>query len=79
MKFKTTEFARVRCVLCNEIVATIQPGREFDAIPECDCQTRTIDYAELEIDELREILKGKNIPFSPQAGKPTLIKKIKGA
>lgn len=79
-KFKTSEFARVRCSKCNEILDTLNPGREFDSIKECNCQAEVIvNYEELEIDELRDILKGRNIPFSPQAGKPTLIKKIKGA
>ena len=79
-KFITTEFARVRCALCNEILDTLNPGRTFDSIKECNCQAETVvNYEELEIEELRDILKTKNIPFSPQAGKPTLIKKIKGA
>jgi hypothetical protein len=79
-KFITSEFARVRCAVCKEVLDTLNPGREFDSIKECNCQKEeVIDYEELEIEELREILKTKNIPFSSQAGKPTLIKKIKGA
>lgn len=77
-KFITSEFARIRCAECKEILYTLNPGREFGAIPECNCQTKKINYEALEIAELRDILKAKNIPFSSQAGKPTLIKKIKG-
>jgi len=80
MKYKTSEFARIRCVDCNEIVATLMPGQLFDDIPECKCR-KVIDtnYEAMNIEDIRAILKTKNIPFSPQALKPTLIKKLKEA
>ena len=78
-KFVTSEFARVRCSECNEILDTLNPGRSFDSIKECNCQAEVVvNYDDKDIEELREILKDRNIPFSPQAGKPTLIKKLKG-
>lgn len=79
-KYKTTEFARIRCVKCNEVLDTLNPGREFDSIKECDCQVnKKIDYKEMDIDQIRELLKRKNITFSPQAKIETLIKKLEGA
>lgn len=74
--YKTSEFARIRCVKCNEVLCNLLPGQEFKELPKCKCEVSE-DYENMEIEELREILKSKEIAFSPQAGKVTLIKKIR--
>ena len=77
----TDAYARIQCKECgNKLVDILKPGTSFDSIKPCPCESKqVVDYTDTDIEELRELLRGKDIPFSPQAGKPTLIKKLKGA
>ena len=77
----TDAYARIQCKECgNKLVDILKPGTSFDSIKPCPCESKqVIDYTDKGIEELRELLKAKGIPFSPQAKEETLIKKLKGA
>ena len=82
-KYITDSYARIICNKCgNKLVDILKPGTafSFDGINPCPCEGKQVtDYSDKGIDELRELLKAKGIPFSSQAKEETLIKKLKGA
>jgi hypothetical protein len=77
-KYITDAYTRVSCTKCgNKTVDIIKPGTPFDKIKTCPCEDIK-EIKDMDIDELKGIAKGMNLPFPSNIGKESLIKKIKG-